>query len=198
MEPHRIDPRDGAGVPPAAALDPRLLEALRSALTVIAQEGHAAGPTPEPFNEGPKAPRRGRFPSLRGQFWPIALALFLSGAAALAIVSYLHLGAELAGTRKEIGQARREMGLLRTGQVRKDEFSSRNLAAHALLREVEANNRAAVDSSGDRFQEQKQALNELRANLKEVQKGAEQLQDRLKARQKRRGTKPSPVPAKEK
>jgi hypothetical protein len=87
--------------------------------------------------------------------WQLGGALLLTLAMTGGVLAYLHLNAEYAASRSEMGKLRREVGLWRNERFRRDDVTNRNLAAHALLREVDANNRAAMDNSLDRLAEHK-------------------------------------------
>jgi hypothetical protein len=181
----RAIPPDGEAAAHAALQDPEFIEALRAAALSLNQSPvAAAGDKTDP----PEPERVRKFAALRAQFWQLAAALLVSGAAFAGAFVYMRFTSELAQTGKELGQVRRELGLVRNEIVRKEEFNGRHLAAHALLRELEAGSRLATEGGLQRQQEQKQALEDLRPRLEDLRREVERFQQRLNGGKKKAGT----------
>jgi hypothetical protein len=175
MEPNQTDRR----VP----LDPQALAVLRAALEAVAQAREETAASPEPAAQAKLDEKK---PSaLRSQLKQVALALALTAMAGLGIWAYLDLTAQQAQDRAEVGKLRRELWQLRPRVVRKEEFNSRTLAAHALLQDVEASSKTASDQAMERLREQKASLNDLTQQFKDLQREAERFRERLSAREKR-------------
>jgi hypothetical protein len=178
-----MEPRTASASPPDNDLDPRLLEDLRAALAVLAGERRTAAG----LVGGP--PKPGRPAEVRGRWWHYGLVLAVSGVAVVGVLAYTRLAADFRAIKRDLGQMRTELAPLNKRQVRKADFDRRNLAAQALLWEVGANNKAAVETSADRDQEQKQALAELRASLQDLRRERGRLGERIAAQRKRLGIK---------
>jgi hypothetical protein len=198
MTPNRIDLPSGVTGPegPADLLDPQLIEALRAAAAALAREHDlTTGSPPGQPGHDTGARKAGKKTAIRAQLWQFAGALLFSAAAATGVIAYLRLTDEYLAIRGEIGKVRRELGLVRIESVRKDEFHSRSLAAHALIREAEATTRATTEIAAQRSEQQQQNLAELRPRLDDVRREAERLRERLSAREKRPGgAKPRATP----
>lgn len=109
----------------------------------------------------------------------IGLAVVVSSSMIFGVYSYTRLGGEQNELRGEIGKVRSEVTRMRQQLVRKDEFSSRTLAAHALMKEVESATNAARDASIDRLNEQKLALGELKNATGDLKQELTRLRTRL-------------------
>jgi hypothetical protein len=188
MEPNRANQplsTNSPGAPVAGGLDPRLLDALRAALGALIREGSTGGGAPvgavDVQGDPPEAKTK---PSAaRGVYWLLIAALLLGGAAAVGVLVYERLTADFAHIRSELGELHRELGLVRTELVRKDEFNGRHLAANAMIREADASSKRAAESEAQRLQEHQQSLADLRLQLKDLQRDAERLRERLRARE---------------
>jgi hypothetical protein len=166
------------GSPP----EPQLVEAVRSLLNGLAPEqqpNNATLPDTDPDKAKKDEPKKRR--AIWWQLGQLALTALVCTAAFVGVFVFIQLTRELGASRKEMGRLRRELGLVRQEVVRKDEFNNRNLAAQALIREAQASGKAAADASLQRLQEQKQALAELGLLLRELQRDAERLDERLAA-----------------
>jgi hypothetical protein len=181
MEPNRLERLPGTGNnrwlgPP----DPQFVEAVRSVLAHLASEQHPTdAPLADPTSKNAKTdeakkPRRVSLPS-----WQLVGALLVVVVAFVGMFIYMRLTRDLGSSRKELGRLRRELGLLRTEVVRKEEFNSRNLSAHALIREAQLSGRMAADAGLQRQQEQNEALAELRLLLEDLQRDAKRFRERL-------------------
>jgi hypothetical protein len=191
MESNGSEQRLEAGKPdgPPANLDPRLTQLLCAALQTIAvEQNRQSGPAP---NEKKKEKKPS---ALWSQRWSIFGALLVTGASVASLFVYHQLGEQMAANRSEAGSIRRELGQYRPQFVRKDEFSSRNLAIHALLQDTQSKTKAAMDANRERFQEHKQGLRDYSLQVKELGGEAKRFEERLAVREKREGIVPPTVP----
>jgi hypothetical protein len=165
-------------------LPPQLVEALRSALASQAPGTHLPGGQPEAPTDAPAEAKGGKRRWSWSGWLQLAGALLVSGAGIAGVLIYMQLTDEYARSRSEMGKIRRELALVRNELVRKEEFNNRYLAAYALIREAEGGGRALADAALQRDQDEKLTLAELLAQLKELRRDTERLQERLATRGK--------------
>jgi hypothetical protein len=194
MELPRIDHHSGAGISGGLAdLDPRLIEKLRSAVAALSRGQGPGGPPPE--GAAPDGAKQEEKKPARdwGQFVQIACALVLTGASALGVLVYMQLTAELNQTRADLARVRLEMGLVRNQLVRKEEFSSRNLAAFALTRDAELKTKTASDASLRRLEDHRQSVEKQLERLEKLRAKKAGLEKRIAALEKRQSEAPPPT-----
>jgi hypothetical protein len=191
MQANGTDQRPAAGSPagPAVQFDRELTEHMSAALQSLVRP-QAALPAKAPAeSHGKKAEKA---PSAwRAQFWSIVGALLVTAAAVTGLFAYKHLGDEMGQTRSETSKLRLELGQFRAQFLRKDEFSNRNLAVHALLQDTESKVKAAMGVCKDRLQDHKTALRESAQQVKELRFDVKRFEERLAAREKRDGIVPA-------
>jgi hypothetical protein len=198
METSRID-HQGAGRAEAAdsAIDPRMVEMLRSALIVIAHEQAppAAGPIEvkklEPIKDDKKK-AEDQIPL----FWKLCSAALLSVAALVAVTLYNQLSAGSSQLRSELGLLRHEVGQLRNDLVPKDDYAARNERTINTIKQVQAQNKAALETWRERLGEQRTAVTELRLQIKEAERELQRLRERLSALEREASPPTTGVPAK--
>jgi hypothetical protein len=177
MELNRNDSRGatvGAETQPENAVDPRLVEMLRSALAVVAQQQHKAE---EEKEKKAAHPREDTTPL----FWKLCSAALMSVAAMIAVTLYNQLSSSVGSLRNELHSLRERSGDL----VRKDEYNNRNVALAATIQRVEANNKANLARWEKDIQkaenQQHRTASDLRLEIKQLERDLQHLRERLSA-----------------
>jgi hypothetical protein len=177
MGPTRNDPIPATAPLPApgSTVNPDLVAALRTALQTLAleQSTHAPG---EPSREDHPDDRKR--PGWLGQIRQLIGVILVVSTAFLGIFIYIQLGEDQARHKSEIGKLRGELNKMRPHMLSKDDFTSRNLAVHALISGVEADNQAA----DTRLQ---RTIKAPATTLEEVNRRIRGMQDDLKDANKR-------------
>jgi hypothetical protein len=192
------DPLRDRGEPDSAApADPFLTEALRSALqTVLAEQTFSqppARPAPAANEQDQRKP-----PAWRGQIGQIVGTVLVAAVACLGVYTYVRVGEEQARNRSQVGQLRAEVGKLRPQMVRKDEFTSRELAIHALLYDVEVNAREERKHWQESITELKEARADTRLQVRDLKDESRRAAARVQKLEERLNKRPGPTTPEEK
>jgi hypothetical protein len=190
METNRSDERPAAGrVEGPASVDPQVLEALRSALTALANPQKTPGGTGALDSSRSEEKRVSKRTGVWEDFWKIAAALLVAGVAVLGLRAYHELTQFQSQVRSDMAEVRTKLARMKSQTVRREDFNSRSLAAHTLIKGVLADNLAAVTLLEDRNRAQDKALARLSEELQELERTANRFeQQRQRAREQREGT----------
>jgi hypothetical protein len=155
------------------AADPRVVETLRAALSVLAgQQGGAKEEKPEARKTRPEKP-----PTV-SVFWELCTAALFSVASLVGLTLYTQMANDVNGLNSSVNMLRERTN----DMVRKDDYTSRNLAVVATLKEVQASNKEALAHYKERLQAQERLLKEAQARFEQQVKDLEREVLRLRER----------------
>jgi len=174
---------------PAYPVDARLVDALRAALLAVAHEQPPAQDSAAP----PEKPESRR-PAWRGQLTQLIGAILVFAVAVLALRTYLRIGEEQGRNRSEVGKMRTDVGKFRPQLLRKDEFTSRDLAIRALAYEVEANHHEEMKGWQESVTDLNQTLQQVRQQTRELKDETRRAADRLDKLEQRLNGRQQPGP----
>jgi septal ring factor EnvC (AmiA/AmiB activator) len=188
MEISRIDQRQEA--PGSQAPDPQLVELLRRALAALPREAREGVMPPAPNREEAARGPEERIPL----FWKMCTAALLSISAMIAVTLYNQLNSSAGQARSDIGQLRAELGQFRTDLVSKEDYNSHIEQTVHSIKEVQANNKTAMDTWRDRMQDQRATVSDLRYQIKETERDLQRMREELALLEQREAGAPVPSP----
>jgi hypothetical protein len=185
---------------PGPQFDPQLVEVIRAVQLVLAGAGKGAAVAAEAKREEPKQETKAKKPEDEVPlFWKLCSAALLSVSALIVVTLYNQLNATATQLGGDVGQARNELGQLRTELVPKDDYNLRIEQIVNGIKDVQASNKAAAEAWRERLQEQKATVGDLRQQIKNLERELQAQREELALLEQRAGMPPkSASPPKEK